>query len=389
LEFALDLLRQMVEINSFTSNRDGVNRLGRLTAEMFASTLGFVGEFVPSKNADFGDHLYLRCPHEAGQHLAFVSHLDTVFPAEEEQREDFRWRRDPVRIIGPGVCDIKGGTMLAWLILDTLKNCLPEVFAKCDWMVALDASEERSGIDFAQGVRQRLPRETTRAILVMECGADVPGKYLHAIARKGMANFTIHMTGRAGHAGTGFWKSTNAIVKLAGLLSSVADLADQARDLTVNIGTIHGGTVTNRVPHECVLEAEMRAHDPELLGATLQRIEQLVAQAPGATLQVTSTTSPWPAAQPSRGLLKIWQEMGQTLGKTIEPEIRAGLSDANHLWDHAPTLDGLGPVGGGAHCSQKEKGQEYALIQSFIERGLTTCLAINQLLTSSSQTRQP
>ncbi len=46
---ALELLRQMVGINSFTGNRDGVNRLSRFTAECFAP-LGFSAEFVPSAN---------------------------------------------------------------------------------------------------------------------------------------------------------------------------------------------------------------------------------------------------------------------------------------------------------------------------------------------------
>ena len=37
---ALEILRQMVGINSFTSNREGVNRLGEFTADCFAP-LGF------------------------------------------------------------------------------------------------------------------------------------------------------------------------------------------------------------------------------------------------------------------------------------------------------------------------------------------------------------
>ena len=41
---ALEMLRQMVGINSFTGNRDGVNRLGRFTAECFAP-LGFTAEY--------------------------------------------------------------------------------------------------------------------------------------------------------------------------------------------------------------------------------------------------------------------------------------------------------------------------------------------------------
>ena len=46
---ALEMLRQMVGINSYTANRAGVNRLSRLTAECFAP-LGFTAEFVPSAN---------------------------------------------------------------------------------------------------------------------------------------------------------------------------------------------------------------------------------------------------------------------------------------------------------------------------------------------------
>ena len=55
---ALEMLRQMVGINSFTANPDGVNRLGRFTAECFAP-LGFTAETVPSTNRQWGDHLVL------------------------------------------------------------------------------------------------------------------------------------------------------------------------------------------------------------------------------------------------------------------------------------------------------------------------------------------
>ena len=55
---ALEMLRQMVGINSFTANPEGVNRLGRFTAECFAP-LGFTAEYVPSTNRAWGDHLVL------------------------------------------------------------------------------------------------------------------------------------------------------------------------------------------------------------------------------------------------------------------------------------------------------------------------------------------
>src|SRR5436309_15827621 len=57
----LEALRQMVGINSFTSNREGANRLGRFTAQCFAP-LGFAAEFVPSANLSYGDPLVSTRP---------------------------------------------------------------------------------------------------------------------------------------------------------------------------------------------------------------------------------------------------------------------------------------------------------------------------------------
>ena len=114
LPAALDLLRRMVDMNSFTANRDGVNRLGRFTAESFAD-LGFTAEFVPSVNPDYGDHLVLTRPGRTSRSVAMISHLDTVFPPEEEARNNFRWRVEGDRAYGPGTHDIKGGSGVVYL----------------------------------------------------------------------------------------------------------------------------------------------------------------------------------------------------------------------------------------------------------------------------------
>ena len=108
---ALEMLRQMVGINSFTGNREGVNQLGRFTTDCFAP-LGFSGEFVPSANPDYGDHLMMTRRGHSTRSIAMVSHLDTVFPPEEEARNNFHWEPEGDRIYGPGTHDIKGGTIM-------------------------------------------------------------------------------------------------------------------------------------------------------------------------------------------------------------------------------------------------------------------------------------
>ena len=57
-----------------------------------------------------------------------MSHLDTVFPPEEEARNNFRWQPEGDRIFGPGTHDIKGGTVMMWLVLQ--KNLIPELMCR-------------------------------------------------------------------------------------------------------------------------------------------------------------------------------------------------------------------------------------------------------------------
>src|SRR5690349_10450330 len=132
LPAALEMLRQMVGMNSFTDNRDGVNRLGRFTADCFAP-LGFKAEFVPSANPGWGDHLVLVRPGMSGRGIAMISHLDTVFPPEEEARNNFQWLVEGDRIYGPGTHDIKGGTVMMWLILSALRAQAPKEFGDITW----------------------------------------------------------------------------------------------------------------------------------------------------------------------------------------------------------------------------------------------------------------
>jgi glutamate carboxypeptidase len=67
---------------------------------------------------------------------------------------------------------------------------------------------------------------------------------------------------------------------------------------------------------------------------------------------------------------------------------RGGLSDANHLWRLAPTLDGLGPHGGNAHCSERttdaSKLPEYVEPGSFVPKAVMNALALLKVVSSFS-----
>src|SRR5437773_546661 len=137
---ALQMLEQMVGINSYTTNREGVDRLGNFTADCFAP-LGFGAEFVPCTNINFGDHVVLTRHGRSGRSIAMISHLDTVFPPEEEARNNFHWQAESDRIYGPGTHDIKGGTVMEWQMLQALQVLAPAAFQDTTWKLFWNSSE--------------------------------------------------------------------------------------------------------------------------------------------------------------------------------------------------------------------------------------------------------
>ena len=64
----LDLLKRMVDINSFTDNPAGVNAVGELTAQAFAP-LRFTAETIQAENPNFGKHLVLTRAGKSGRKI--------------------------------------------------------------------------------------------------------------------------------------------------------------------------------------------------------------------------------------------------------------------------------------------------------------------------------
>lgn len=393
----LEFLKRMVSINSFTSNVAGVNAVAKLVAETFAP-LGFRAEHAPGR-ADCGEHLFLVTDAKPGlPALALVSHLDTVFPPEEERKNHFEWRRDGDRIYGPGTNDIKGGTALIYLMLAAMREAAPELFASANWIVALNACEEVDSSNFGAACERRLPAETA-AGLIFEADGGEGGRFSVVAVRKGRATFTVRVEGRGAHAGGGHAGGANAIVQLADVVTRLAALTDYAADVTVNVGTISGGTVNNRVPHEAAATLEMRAFDRDAYARTKAAILEMAGEGAKSEaghacridVALEDETVPWPENAQTERLVELWKRAGGELGLRVAREMRGGLSDGNVLWQRFPTLDGLGPRGENSHCSEQSadgsKEQEWVDASSFVPKALLNATAIERLLEQISNVR--
>jgi glutamate carboxypeptidase len=387
LPAALDLLRELVAVNSFTTNGAGVEKVAGITAEAFAP-MGFEAEFVPCEVPGSGPHLFLsRTGEDPSDRVLLVTHSDTVFPEEEEERNEFCWdvRSSEGRIYGPGTIDIKGGTALIWMILRMLADEAPDRFARTSWMIGANAAEEVTGDDFAKAAAVRC-RGRAKAVLVYE-GGPVDDRGWHLVTSlKGRSTWRLEAEGRAAHAGSKHHEGINAIDALVSVLPSVAALTLARSHRTVNIGRVDGGTVVNRVPHEAFAEWECRATHPDVLEEADAAFAALTGPTETAAfLRATRTghTPPWPGGEDTAGLFAVWRAAAASAGLPAVSVARGGLSDANHLWHLGPTLDGLGPSGGNAHCSERSadgsKIPEYLDVGSMVPKAVMNALALTQL----------
>jgi len=391
----MDMLRQMVEINSYTRNPNGVNRLGGYTDGAF-SDLGFSAERVQSVNPEFGSHLVLTRKGPHAFTLGCVSHLDTVYSSEEEESNDFRWRVRKDRAYGPGTVDIKGGTVMMRMVLEAIRHAAPPLFEGPSWVLLFDASEETESDDFGTLCRERLGGGEA-ACLVFEAGVIRKSGYYLVASRKGKADFRITSHGKGAHSGVAHRRGASAIVQIGDVIRKMEGLTDYGRNLTVNVGIVWGGSVVNRVPQYAEAYAEMRAFSPDVFEAALNEILKLnsyssVSSADGkfscsTSVEMVRRVPAWPENPGSAGLLEFWHRAGELLGVEVVLESRGGLSDGNFTWDRVPTIDGLGPSGGNPHCSEQSpdgsKEQEYATISSFVPKALLNAMAVIRMIESS------
>jgi len=330
----IELLKSLVEVNSFTRNREGVQRVAGLIKGIFAD-LGFRPRHI-------GDHLALEKGGARGPRLLFLGHLDTVYP------ENFAWREEGGRIYGPGVCDMKGGIVVLWMAL----RDLPEV---TDVTILLNATEEGGCADFPPLARSFV-KPGTRACLVYEPGLEAEGKATTLVlGRKGSGRFRVSVTGRQAHSGHSHERGASAIRELARVVERIEEATDYQRGVTFNVGTIEGGTTVNAVPGLASASLDLRAWTPEDFAWGRARALGLAGAGsiPGTRIEVVELPGypPWPENDRSRELGEMACALGSEMGMKLVAGRRGGGSDGCHLWDLVPTLDGLGPVGRNAHVS--------------------------------------
>lgn len=351
LEEIVTGIQRWISIESPTDVPEAMARMAAQVQDDYES-IGARVERIPGRDG-FGDHLLVtddrHCTpaRASGPGILVLSHLDTVHPMGTLEKDN-PMRIEGDRLYGPGAEDMKGGTYLALAALrqiarEGLKTHLP--------VRHLMVSDEEMGSTTS---REHIEREARRAkyVLVTE-PARSGGKIV--TARKGIASFTVTAHGAPAHAGVEHHLGRSAIREISHQILALEAMTDYARELTVNVGLVRGGTRSNVVPEWASVEVDVRMPNPAIGEEIVQRIRGLRPVTPDVHLSIEGGINR-PGYEKTPGIAALY-EHAKALAAEIGFELidlkTGGGSDGNYTANITPTLDGLGVDGDGGHTHEE------------------------------------
>ncbi|MFW6088209.1 MAG: M20/M25/M40 family metallo-hydrolase [Gemmatimonadota bacterium] len=314
----------------------------------------------------------LRVPGRPFQLL--IGHCDTVWARGTLETMPVRVEGDVLR--GPGVFDMKGGLVHLLYALRTLHDL--ELTPPVTPVVFINSDEEQGSPESWRHI-DRLARRARRAF-VLEPALGLDGRL--KTARKGVGHFVIRVVGRSAHGGLEPEAGASAIFELSHVIQTLYRLADPERGVTVNVGEIQGGTAANVVAAASRAVVDVRVPDHEAARTFERAIHDLQPVTPGTRLEIEGRIGRPPMERTPRNqaLWRAAERAADELGIEIEQGTSGGASDGNITSRHTATLDGLGPVGDGAHAVH-----EFVRLDRMPER--TALLAL--LLLAPEQAPEP
>ena len=368
----LGMLERWVNQNSGSHNLPGVEAVGRMVrAEL--EPLGFQVRWIPLPKTGRAGHLVATHRGRPGRkRLLLIGHLDTVFETDSPFQ---RWVQSGDKGSGPGASDDKGGDAVMVAALRAMHAAGTLRGANIE--IVLTGDEEDSGTPLALA-RADLVAAGKRAdaALDFEGLAQDNGADMGSIARRGVLDWTLKVTGRSAHSsGVGSGSAGyGANYELARIVDAFRRELPEDK-LTFNVGLIAGGTTakldrdevraevtgkTNIIAAQAVARGDLRAISQEQLERATAKMRAIVAAAlPGAKAEIDFGDGGYPPMPPTPGnqallgrLNCVNRDLSLAEMAALDP-LKRGAGDISFVAADVDGLVGLGPSSSGDHTANE------------------------------------
>jgi len=359
----IQTLRQLVEIESSSRDKEGLDRIAVVVRDRLSALGGKVELVEPGADAvrlfdtpaQIGKMVVARFEGTGTRSFLLLAHMDTVYPRGTLEKRPFRI--DGSRAYGPGVADEKGGVAVALHTVAVLRKLGFRGYRKLT--VVVNGDEELS----SPGARGLITRIAAEHDFVFSCEPSPAPRDELALATNGIAAASIAVRGRAAHAGVNPEDGRNALVELAHRILTTRGLGDASRGIKFNWTIAQAGTTRNVIPDSATANADVRVRHAADFDGVEKAFRDAVAKeplVPDTTVEPTfeRRRPPLEATDRSRALAKkaqaIYAELGRSLGLD-ESGKGAGTDAAFAALSGKPAvLENFGLLGFGYHSSEAE-----------------------------------
>jgi glutamate carboxypeptidase len=370
------LLEELVAIESPSTEPSAVAALAR-RVERELSGLGLPGELLPVEGG--GPILRARGVSDRPA-VMLLGHLDTVWDLGTLRRRPVRV--EDGRLFGAGSFDMKGGIVVLLYALKSMRaSAAGDSGFPLPVTVFLTPLEEVG----CEPYRDVMESSMGSCAAVLDFEPAWPGGAVKT-QRKGSTTLTLRARGVAAHAGADFARGANAILELSRRLLDAAALTDLESGITLNVGTVRGGSRPNVVPDEAEAQIDVRFRALRDGERACEGVERLRLASSDARIRLEVERGPfYPPLERTAGVVAAFGAARAAAAELGLPELReiatGGASEASFAAALGlPTLDGLGPDGDGAHAEN-----EHVVLASLPERAALAALLIEKLAAPSSR----
>jgi glutamate carboxypeptidase len=369
----LDTLRQLVEIESGSGDREGLDRISQLAYDKLKALGGDVQFIEPGDDAYRMEDTPKKIGrmvkaewHGTGQaKILMIAHMDTVYKRGMLARQPFRIEGD--KALGLGIADDKQGVAL---VIHTVAALQAMNFKDYGTLTVLFNGDEEIS---SPGARNTITKEGAAHDLTMSFeGSRVNADKL-SLATSGIGGVIIKVKGKASHAGSAPERGINALVELSNQILQTKDLSDPKTGLKMNWTMSQAGNGShNVIPEHAEAFADVRVSTVDDYDRIEKEVRQKITHkiVPNADVQfVFERRRPplqtWEASQKVADHAKqIYREVGRDL--IVDAKAEGGGTDAAFaaLKTKNAVIERFGLQGFGAHSTD----DEYILVSSIEPR---------------------
>lgn len=372
----LETLKSLVDIESGSTNRAGLDKLSTLIGERLKALGGDV-QYIEPTTADvyrmedtpenpnaIGRMVRATFKGTGTKRILLIAHMDTVYPAGLLAQQPFRV--DGNKAYGLGIADDKQGVATILHTVAMLQALKVKDYGTLT--VLINGDEEIS----SPAARKHMARAGAEHDAVMSFESSRVDSDKVSLATSGIASATLTVRGRASHAGSAPERGVNALYELSHQVLQLRDLSVPSRGLKMNWTVAKAGVVRNMVPPGAQAWADIRLLKvtdlAELEARINSRIQNKLLPESNVSVQIENRRPPLEATPASRALAQHAQAIYKEIGKelVVDPEPEGGGTDAAFaaLETKAPVIERFGLQGFGAHSNNAE----YVLIDSIEPR---------------------